>query len=168
MPPGSSVASLAEVVLSPGEFCFGGADTRIHTLLGSCVSITLWHPRRLVGGMCHYMLPERRLPGGTAGLDGRYADHAVRMFLHEVDRHGTHPSEYVVRMFGGGNQFAPVQRHGRAPDIARQNIHAGLALLDRFGFRLTESDLGGRGARRLTFTVATGEVALQSTARVRS
>ncbi len=159
------MASLVEVVLNPGEFCFGGADTRIHTLLGSCVSITLWHPRRQVGGMCHYMLPARRLPGPMHGLDGRYADHAIRMFLHHIGRQGTRPSEYVARMFGGGNQFPPAQRRGRAPDIARDNIAAGLALLDRHGFHLTETDLGGRGARRLTFDIATGEVALTSAAR---
>ncbi len=153
------------MVLNPGEFCFGDADTRIHTLLGSCVSITIWHPLKRVGGACHYMLPVRRLPGRLDRLDGRYADHAVRMFLHEIARHGTRPSEYVTRMFGGGNQFPPAQRRGRAPDIARDNIEAGLALLDRHGFRLTETDLGGRGARRLTFDIATGEVALHSTSR---
>ncbi|MFI5841311.1 chemotaxis protein CheD [Catenuloplanes sp. NPDC051500] len=159
------MASVAEVVLNPGEFYFGGADTRIHTLLGSCVSITLWHPRRQVGGMCHYMLPTRRLPGTLHRLDGRYADHAVRMFLHEIERQGTRPSEYVARMFGGGNQFPPAQRRGRAPDIARDNIAAGLALLDRHGFHLAETHLGGRGARRLTFDIATGDVALHSAAQ---
>lgn len=158
------MASLVEVVLNPGEFCFGGADTRIHTLLGSCVSITLWHPRRQVGGMCHYMLPARRLPGALHRLDGRYADHALRMFLDEIGRRGTRPTEYVARMFGGGNQFPPAQRRGRAPDIARDNIEAGLALLARHRIHLAQTHIGGSGARRLTFDVATGEVALLSTA----
>ena len=159
------MASVVEVVLNPGEFCFGGADTRIHTLLGSCVSITLWHPRRRIGGMCHYMLPTRRLPAQAGRLDGRYADHAVRMFLHEIGRQGTRPSEYVARMFGGGNQFPPTQRHGRAPNVARDNIEAGLALLDLHGFHLAETHLGGRGARRLSFDVATGDVTLHAALR---
>ena len=50
------------VFLHPGECYFGGGPTRIATLLGSCVSITVWHPRLLVGGMCHYMLPSRQRP----------------------------------------------------------------------------------------------------------
>ena len=40
-----------EIFLQPGDFYFGGADTRIRTILGSCVSITMWHPTRLIGGM---------------------------------------------------------------------------------------------------------------------
>lgn len=51
------VTEISEVVLKPGDFYFGGGATRISTLLGSCVSMTLWHPRRKIGGMCHYMLP---------------------------------------------------------------------------------------------------------------
>lgn len=157
------MANLVEVVLNPGDFHFGGSDTRIHTLLGSCVSVTLWHPRLLVGGMCHYMLPHRRLPSTRRGLDGRYADHAIRMFLHAIERHGTRPSEYVARMYGGGNQFPPYQR-GRAPDVARDNIAAGLTLLQRYGFHLARTDLGGTGPRRLSFDIATGDVALTSAA----
>jgi chemotaxis protein CheD len=158
------VASVGDVVLNPGDFYFGGADTRIHTLLGSCVSVTLWHPRKLIGGMCHYMLPHRRMPTIQRGLDGRYADHAIRMFMNEIERHGTRPSEYVTRMFGGGNQFPPYQRQGRAPDVARDNIEAGLSLLDRHGFLLSCTDLGGTGPRRLSLDIATGEIRLTSTA----
>ena len=161
------MANVVEVVLNPGDFYFGGHDTRIHTLLGSCVSVTLWHPRLLVGGMCHYMLAHRRIPAARRGLDGRYADHAIRMFLNEIERTGTRPGESVAHLYGGGNQFPPFQR-GRAPDVARDNIEAGLTLLDRFGFRLARTDLGGTGPRRLTFEIATGEVALTSAANRRA
>ena len=157
------MANVLEVVLNPGDFYFGGADTRIQTLLGSCVSVTLWHPLLRVGGMCHYMLPHRRVPVVRHGLDGRYADHAVRMFLEVIERIGTKPGEYVAQLYGGGNQFPPFQ-HGRAPDVAKDNIEAGLTLLDRFGFRLAHTDLGGTGPRRLSFEVATGEVTLISAA----
>ena len=53
--------NVIEIFLQPGDFYFGDRDTRIRTLLGSCVSITMWHPRLHVGGMCHFMLPERGL-----------------------------------------------------------------------------------------------------------
>ena len=45
-----------EVFLQPGELYFGDRYTRLRTLLGSCVSIVLWHREALLGGMCHYML----------------------------------------------------------------------------------------------------------------
>ena len=68
-------ADVIDVFLQPGEFYFGEEKTRIRTLLGSCVAVTLWHPKLRIGGMCHYMLPRR--PRDKAGaaekLDGRYA-----------------------------------------------------------------------------------------------
>jgi len=42
--------------LNPGDFRFyvpipGVAPLRLYTLLGSCVSVVLWHPERKIGGM---------------------------------------------------------------------------------------------------------------------
>jgi chemotaxis protein CheD len=48
-----------DIFLRPGDCYFGGQNTSIRTVLGSCVSMTFWHPQLRVGGMCHYMLPKR-------------------------------------------------------------------------------------------------------------
>lgn len=150
-----------EVFLTPGDFCFAGEDTRIRTLLGSCVSITLWHPGLRVGGMCHYMLPTRgwRPNSDLGSLDGRYADEAMLLFLRELDRHGTAPEQYVVKIFGGSNQF-PASTSPGAMDISRGNVTAGLQLLQRHNFPLTAQHLGGTGFRRLSVDLATGVVSL--------
>lgn len=37
-----------DIFLQPGEHYVGDADCTIRTLLGSCVSITLWHPAKLI------------------------------------------------------------------------------------------------------------------------
>src|SRR5690606_5865574 len=55
----STAVAGTEVNLLPGALWFGTGDVRLHTLLGSCVAITLWHPRYRYGGMCHFMLPGR-------------------------------------------------------------------------------------------------------------
>jgi chemotaxis protein CheD len=93
-----------EIFLQPGDFYFGDVNTRIRTILGSCVSITIWHPTRMIGGMCHYLLPSRPKKSDSA-LDGHYADEAMKMFLQEVKAARTHPAEYRVKVFGGGNMF---------------------------------------------------------------
>ena len=47
-----------EVYLPPGGFHFGDEDTRIRTLLGSCVAmITLWHPRFRASAACAICCP---------------------------------------------------------------------------------------------------------------
>jgi len=40
-----------EIALQAGELHFGNRNTRIRTLLGSCISITAWHPQLPIGGM---------------------------------------------------------------------------------------------------------------------
>jgi chemotaxis protein CheD len=149
-----------DVYLNPGDFCFAGPDTRIHTVLGSCVSITLWHPRLRIGGMCHYMLPARGR--GATGVDGRYADDAVSLFLDNVSRHGTRPDDYQVKMFGGADQFMEPGDQTQGGGVAELNVQAGLTLLARHGFELSSRHLRGTGARRLIFELSTGDVWLRA------
>ncbi|WP_344647867.1 chemotaxis protein CheD [Cryptosporangium japonicum] len=148
------------MILNPGDFCFASEGTRIRTLLGSCISISMWHPRLHIGGMCHYMNPRRRarVPGE---LSGRYADEAIELFLRELRRTNTLPHEYQVKMFGGGNQFP---RSQRAVDIPQQNIDIGLELLEHHGFEVTATHLGGTGARHILFDLADGGVWMKHSA----
>ena len=143
------------VVLKAGEFHFGGGYTRISTLLGSCVSITLWHPRRRIGVMCHYMLTERKRPPGTPP-DGRYANEAFELFLQHVAREGTKPPEYQAKLFGGGNMF--VGEPGRSPEIGARNIECGKRFLSQYNIPLISSHVGGSGRRKLHFDLWTGNV----------
>lgn len=59
--------------------------------------------------MCHYLLPSRR-NSTVDGPSGHYAEDAMQMFLQEIRTAKTHTSEYRVKLFGGGNMFAPNRR----------------------------------------------------------
>ncbi|MET7419081.1 chemotaxis protein CheD [Dactylosporangium sp. NPDC005555] len=157
------MARTDEVFLSPGEFHFAGGGTRIRTVLGSCVAITLWHPRLRVGGMCHYLLAHRAAPPADhPELSGRYADEAVQLFLAELRRNGTRPTDYQAKIFGGGDQF-PGRKRGPAPHVPQDNIEIGLLLLREHGFQIAAEHLGGTGSRQLVFDLGTGDVWLQHT-----
>lgn len=153
---------MAEVVLNPGDFYFtrpGHRDTVVKTLLGSCVAITLWHPRFGHGGMCHYVVPQRGRREERHALDGRYAEEAVRMFLDAVNRTGTRRCEYEVGLFGGGSQF-PSQRGGTF-DVPSQNIRAGRKLLAVAGFSVGAEHVGGTGPRTVELDLSTGTIRLR-------
>ena len=109
-----------DIFLQPGDVYFGDRGTRLRTVLGSCVSITFWHPRLLLGGMCHYMLPER---AGAADdrRDGRYADEALDLLIEEMLAAGTQPRDYEAKIFGGGRMFSFAAGRG-ALDIGNRNI----------------------------------------------
>lgn len=145
-----------EIFLNPGEYYFGDRDTRIRTILGSCVSITLWHPELLIGGMCHYMLPNRS-GRGTKTADGKYADEALGLLFEEIRRSGTALDEYQVKLFGGGNMFyrqvCTTQAH-----IGARNAEVGRNLVKYHGLRLAAADLGGVGHRTVLFDIWSGHV----------
>lgn len=145
-----------DIFLQPGDFYFGDRDTRIRTLLGSCVSITMWHPQLLVGGMCHYMLPGTRVSRRDKALDGRYADDVMHLFLEEIAKVGAKPAAFEVKMFGGGNQFPDRTANLNAISVPDRNIEAGHALLKQHGFILKATHLGGTGHRNLMFDVWSG------------
>lgn len=158
-----------EVVLNIGEFYFGGGQTKIRTLLGSCVSIVMWHPRFKIGGMCHYMLP-RRGSGDTAAAapSGNYAEGAMQLFLRELRNSGTYPHDYIVKLFGGGQMFVGASEPPRFTEtaalrtdmheVSTRNIAAGRELLARHGFTISAEHTGGYGSRVLVFELWSGDV----------
>lgn len=143
------------VFLNPGEFHFGAGNTRISTLLGSCVSITLWHPRRHIGGMCHYMLTERKRPA-NAKLDGRFASEAFDLFLQHVEAAGTRPSDYQAKLFGGANMLTGPS--GQQMDIGPRNVAYGRQLLASRNIALMAEHVAGSGRRKLHFDIWSGDV----------
>lgn len=148
-----------EIFLQPGDLYFGDRDTRIRTVLGSCVSLTFWHPALLVGGMCHYMLPNRAQEQrgiGTSTLDGRYADEAIEMLIKEIDPVGVPHREYQVKLFGGGNMFP---EHSRpVSNIGIRNVDTARNLVTKHGFNCVAEHLGGDGHRNVIFDIWSGHV----------
>ena len=162
-------AHVVEIFLQPGDFYFGDRDTRIRTVLGSCISITMWHPKLLIGGMCHYMLPTRK-HGKIGALDGRYADEAMAMFLRDITAAGTRPAEYEVKLFGGGNMFFPNSKEScldwpcakpmdsSCRNVSCRNERTALVLAKHYDFNVHASNLGGEGHRQIFFDIWTGHV----------
>jgi len=149
---------VTEIFLQPGEFYFGEEKTRIRTLLGSCVAITLWHPRLKIGGMSHFMLPQRPVRANDRPLDGRYAEDVMLMFHRELARTRTRPGEFQVKVFGGGRMFDYKQKVKRHVDISDRNVEAGRQLIAQHGFRITAEDLGNYGHRNVIFDLWSGDV----------
>lgn len=145
----------AEVALMPGELWFGSEASSVRTLLGSCVALTLWHPRLRLGGMCHYLLPGRQRRGGEP-LDGRYGDEAVLAMVNLLERHGCRTGELIAHLYGGADTMAEVA--GVKFDIGERNIERGWMLIDHFAFPVEGVDVGDNVPRTVTLDLATGAV----------
>ena len=145
-----------DIFLQPGEYFVGDADYRIRTLLGSCVSITLWHPGRRIGAMSHFLLATRTRKQ-DADLDGRYGDEALLLMLRELAQCHIRPDQCQAKIFGGGNMF-PHQARADGLHIGRKNGEAARLLLQAHGIPVASENLFGVGHRQIDFDVSKGDV----------
>ncbi|MGB0468294.1 MAG: hypothetical protein ACPGF7_12305 [Pontibacterium sp.] len=147
-----------KVFLHPGDFVFGGTGVHIHTLLGSCISITLWHPQKKIGGMCHFTMPGH--PGARSPGDkpnGRYAEGALALFKKAAADNKTLITDYQAKIFGGGNM---IRSAGESIDdtIGTKNAAAAMQLLMQERVEILVVHVGEFGHRRIAFDISTGEV----------
>lgn len=159
MTPDSGEQHTLDVTLAPGDFYFGNKNARIYTLLGSCVAITLWHPLKKIGGMCHYLLPTRSNKQRLGA--GYYADDVMILFLKHIRQANSSPSEYQVKLFGGANMFTSFKDETSQINVAQNNIQAGLSLLRDQGFNIVNTDVGGDNYRKVYLELWSGNVWVQ-------
>ena len=146
------------LVLMPGQMHVGPHASSLRTLLGSCVAITLWHPLRRIGGMCHYLLPQRHRRAGDA-LDGRYGDEAVQAMVQALQSLRADPQDFIAHLYGGADTLSG--QGAGSFNIGERNIEQGWSLIERYGFALDGVDVGEDVPRTVTLTLATGEVSMR-------
>ncbi|MGE3771304.1 MAG: chemotaxis protein CheD [Gammaproteobacteria bacterium] len=147
---------IADVFLLPGESCFVGSTTRVRTLLGSCVALTMWHPLLRIGGMCHFVLPTR-IDSCDGSLDGRYGDEALRILLAHAAKWSAAPRQFHVKLFGGSSVVAGDARNaGRS--VGAKNLVCARRLCAEFGLRIAGEHTGGTGHRSVRMDMRDGLV----------
>jgi len=153
-----------EIYLQPGELWFGDENTRIRTILGSCVAITLWHPQRRIGGMCHYMLPRRAHQHGS-DLDGRYGDEAMALLIRHIQAAGSRLQDFEAKLFGGGRMFHHGYCEGKncASAVHDRNIEVARVMAAHHGLPIKAEHLGGHGHRQVILDIWSGHAWLKHT-----
>ena len=148
-----------EILLQPGAYVLAGERDAIRTLLGSCVAVTFWHPRRRIGAMCHYLLARRFTPSPMPP-DPKYAEDVIPAIRDRFRKLGLGPAEFEVRMFGGSNMF-PGLGLDKGLAIGSRNAHEGRKILEDCGFRIHSRDLAGTAHRVVCFSVGDGQVCVR-------
>lgn len=107
------------------------------------------------------MLPKRpeREPKGE--LDGKYADDVMELFMRELKKTNTRPSDYQCKIFGGSNMFPAIKKAANT-SVPEKNIEAGKALMRHYGFKIIKEDISGEKHRNLFFELWNGDVWLKS------
>jgi chemotaxis protein CheD len=157
MPLGSVVGS---VYLHPGLIFAEAGEHEITTVLGSCIAVCLWDPRRRIGGMNHFLLP---LWNGDGLPSPRYGNIAVARLIERLRELGSQPQGLQAKLFGGGGLVTALSG---TSSIGERNAVLAQDLLAAAGVPVVAQDVGGTQSRRIRFHTATGEVFLKRLSRV--
>lgn len=144
----------SNILLLPGDYFVGGQQHRVRTLLGSCVSITLWHRQARIGAMSHYLLSR---PNGRNGqeLNARYGEDAMALMLAGLHALGIQARDCEAKIFGGARMFPNLKNAVQIGQINGRNAHQ---LLARAGIAVVSESLYGDGPRQIIFDIHSGDV----------
>jgi len=134
----------------------------IHTILGSCVSVTFFHPASAYGGVFHAFLPEAARYEATNLVcqPYRYVDTAIGMICRRFIGFGVPLDEVECKVFGGASAL-----FAETSSMGPQNVEVALTVLNARQLRVSATHVGGARGRKLVFVTHTGEVYVKTLQR---
>jgi len=150
----NTLSAVENTMVGMGQIVAVAKPTCLTAILGSCVGVALYHPRRHVGALGHVVLPNAN---GRVAPPGKFADCAIPSMLQQMEALGANRAGTVVKIAGGACMFGtsgPLQ-------IGDANVEAVLKALGDAGLRVAAQDTGGSKGRRIAFRPDTGELLVE-------
>jgi chemotaxis protein CheD len=141
-----------------GQATFAADPNRLTTIVGSCVALTLYSPRRRLGMLGHIVLPKSR---GGGDNPAKFADTAIPYMISTLQREGVLLSELSAKLTGGACMFGDSQFQR----IGESNVQATIEALEAAGIGIAGRDAGGNSGRRVCFDLANGVVTVACVGR---
>ena len=143
---------------------FADRAMEVMVVLGSCVSVTLFHRRLGLSAVSHGLLPyckERITCGGRCAGSAKFVECSVRAMTDRFKQAGVALHELEARIYGGAEMFGAKSSAGLTASVGRQNVATALKALKEQELRIHTMDVGGCLGRKLFFDTGTGEVFLK-------
>ena len=144
-----------ETMVGMGQIVFGRAPDRLASILGSCIGVSLYHPRLRHAVLAHIILPDSQ--GRAPSAPGKFADTAIPHMLKLLGQAGLTTSSLVAKLAGGANMFG----HNGPLQIGMANGAAVSRALAGVGIRVVGEDIGGDRGRRISLDCTTGDLAIE-------
>ena len=148
--------------IGPGELYASKRNILIVTVLGSCVSACLMDPVVRIGGMNHFMLPERAGNSTLLSEPARYGAHAMEMLINNLLSMGARRERLEAKVFGAGRVLPGMS------DVGARNAQFALEYLERERIPVKARDVGGQNARKVYLFVKTGRVLVKEINQLRN
>jgi chemotaxis protein CheD len=156
--------SLPELYLKPGDYYFGEQPTHVHTVLGSCVAVSIFHRHTGLAAMCHAVQPDCGLAEACKNRCAQYSRYVccvvpamVRSFFIRKIR----PADLAVKLFGGAAITGDHDHRQRQLSVGAMNVATARQVLQRNGLTLDVIDAGGDFGRKIIFNTQTGVVLMK-------
>ena len=114
-----SIQAPIDVAVGMGQAVLAAEPSRLTTILGSCVAVTLYSPARRLGILGHVVLPRSR---SAVDHPAKYADTAIPHMLMLLQREGIEPWELTAKFAGGACMFG----NGQFSQIGESNVQAAM------------------------------------------
>ena len=131
--------NIETVYLHPGEICVSKKPRRVITVLGSCVSITMFNPRLQVGAICHGTLPRcraRKECDGPCIEAFKFMDCSIKYMLGRFREYGIMNDEIETKVFGGADTLVSKSSNS----IGSQNVKITLDIISKEKLRVIAAD----------------------------
>jgi chemotaxis protein CheD len=169
---GNGLSDWLNVYLKQGDFYISdGSAAQVRTVLGSCVTVTMYCPVLNIGGITHSLMPYP-LPRtvDAPNLTGRYVNLSIRHVFSRMAALGVNVKSLEVKIFGGGQMFLPVpgKPAEASLNMGRRNVETALKTIQELGLNITATDVGGAHGRKLLFFPHRGDVWIKKITRTLS
>lgn len=146
--------------LDPGYIILPKSPTVVSMVLGSCVSVCIYDPRRRVGGMNHFQFPYiRERHRATA----RYGNVATITLIRLMLDSGSKKKHLEAQILGGANSTEFCHKN-----IGWENIMVARKILASERIDVTSQDVGGEKGRKIVFNTHTNEIAVMKVDKLRA
>ena len=156
--------------LKPADLYMTSEQMVIKTVLGSCVTLTMFSPETGVSAACHAVLPSCQDCSCASNVcmnKYKFVQCVIPEMLKRFKRLGIAPADIEIKMFGGADMIM-VRKGSRSWDnqrVGRKNIVMARDVAREHHLIIKSSDVGGTLGRKLYFDTETGEVCLKRLSR---
>lgn len=161
----SQETGLPIIFLKPKDVYLAEKPTIVITVLGSCVSTTMFNRRLRMGAICHSFLPECRNNQESCNGIGierfKYVNCSISWMVKKLGTYGITPEEIEVKLFGGADMVPSQGGDTRITKVGSENVKIAIEAIEAEGLNLASSNVGEAFGRKIYFYTHTGEVLLK-------
>jgi chemotaxis protein CheD len=152
---------LPVVYLHPGEIFFSNKPSMVSTVLGSCLSITMFDDRTKFGAISHCQLPickgaNKHCRNCIAPY--KFVECTIKNMITKFEENKINRYDLAVKIFGGADVFS--NEEGLFLDVGKQNIITAKKEIIDYKLNLVAMDVGGNEGRQIIFTTNNGDIFL--------